>query len=125
MKSDYADETFEKVVNRVFEAHQSISYISIMDDQLNMKAYKGFVDMHPAKLKKLRIQAILLVKMCSIWSEPFGSLEYSCASFSSRQDIMVVPLSNRLNMVVIISQTDEVTLRAIRKAIFDELKAVS
>lgn len=125
MKSDYADETFEKVVNRVFEAHPSISYISIMDDQLNMKAYKGFVDMHPAKLKKLRIQAILLVKMCSIWSEPFGSLEYSCASFSSRQDIMVVPLSNRLNMVVITSQTDEVTLRTIRKAIFDELKAVS
>ena len=112
--SDYVNKAYEDTLVRIFHAHEEVSYIAVMNDKLGVVAQKGFLDFHPAKLEKLHVQAALLVKMCSVWAESFGNFDYACASFMSTYEVMVAPLSEKLQMLVVVPHKPGINLKAIK-----------
>lgn len=122
--SDYINKTYEDTLARIFNAHGEVSYIAVMNDKLGVVAQKGFLDFHPSKLEKLHVQAALLVKMCSVWAESFGNFDYACASFMATYEVMVAPLSEKLQMLVVVQHKPGINLKAIKDDIAAFFKSV-
>jgi hypothetical protein len=122
MESRPASETLEQVADRIFQAHQGISYLAIMDQNLTTIVQKGFLDFHPSKLKKFHIQTSLVIKVCTVSSELFGGLDHVTASFTSTNKVMVVPLSTRLHLVVVAPNGTEETLQQVKRDIISNFK---
>lgn len=124
MESRPASETLEQVADRIFQAHQGISYLAIMDHNLTTIVQKGFLDIHPSKLKKFHIQTALVIKVCAVSAESFGTLDHVTASFNSAHKVMVVPLSARLHMVVVAPHGTEDVLQQVRRDIISSFKSL-
>lgn len=120
--SRYASiEAFEQAAEGVFKAHQSVSYIAVVDDNVARLAQKGSVSLHPTNLQKFHVQAALLVRLSGISAELFGALDYVSASFDSRFAVMVAPLSSRLHVVVVTLHASKYELDAIWRDVADLL----
>jgi hypothetical protein len=124
MENGYAIETLGQVVEQIFQTHREISYVAIIDEMAKVLFYKGFLEIHPSKLEKFHIQTALLVKVCSVSSESFGVLGHVTASFDARSDVMVVPLSRRLHIVIVAPHSAEISLQIIRHDIAQHFKAL-
>lgn len=124
MESRPASETLEQVADRIFQTHQGISYLTIMDHNLTTVVQKGFLDIHPSKLKKFHIQTALVIKVCAVSSESFGILDHVTASFNSTYKVMVVPLSTRLHMVVVAPHGTGDALNEIKRDIISHFKSL-
>ena len=122
MESRPASETLEQVADSIFQAHQGVSYLAIMDHNLATLVQKGFLDLHPSKLKKFHIQTALVIKVCAVSSESFGTLDHVTASFNSTYKVMVVPLSARLHMVVVAPHGTDDALEKVRLNIISRFK---
>jgi hypothetical protein len=124
MESRPASETLEQVADSIFQAHQGVSYLAIMDHNLTTVVQKGFLDLHPSKLKKFHIQTALVIKVCAVSSESFGILDHVTASFNSAYKVMVVPLSARLHMVVVAPHGTDGALEKVRLDIISRFKSL-
>lgn len=117
-------ETLERVADSIFQAHQGISYLAILDHDLATVVQKGFLDLHPSKLKKFHIQTALVIKVCAVSSESFGTLGHVIVSFNSAYRMMVMPLSARLHMVVVAPHGTDGVLNEIRRDIISQFKSL-
>ena len=124
MESRPASETLEHVADGIFQMHHGISYLAIVDHNLATVVQKGFLDLHPSKLKKFHIQTALVIKVCTVSSESFGILDHVTASFNSAYKVMVVPLSARLHMVVVAPHGTGDALKKIRLDIISRFKSL-
>jgi hypothetical protein len=124
MESRPASETLEQVADSMFQMHHGISYLAIVDHNLATVVQKGFLDLHPSKLKKFHIQTALVIKVCTVSSESFGILDHVTASFNSAYKVMVVPLSARLHMVVVAPHGTGDALEKIRLDIISRFKSL-
>lgn len=122
--SGLANETFAQAIDRIFDANESIAYMAVVDDDIKVIAHKGFLDIHPSKMEKLHIQATMLVKMCALWSEDFGRVEFVGASFIDKYEIMAIPLSKRLQAVAVLSHVTEENLKSLKKSIATQFKSL-
>lgn len=122
MKGDYAKETFESAANDIFKEHEEISYLAIVDEAVKIIAQKGFLDVHPSKLEKFHIQALLMAKVCDVSSESFGKLEQVCASFNDKYEVLVIPLSRRLCAIAVMTHAPKGTPELVGKDIKSRLK---
>lgn len=119
-----SNETFAQAVDRIFKENENIAYMAVVDDEIKVIAHDGFLDLHPSKLEKLHIQAVMVVKMCSLWSEDFGRLNFVSAAFVDKYEILAVPLSKRLQVVAVLSHTTEENLRSLRASIITQFKSL-
>ena len=124
MDDDYASDNLDQLVDRVFHSHEDISYIAIVSDKLKVITQQGFIELHPSKLHILHVQAALLVNMSSVWSESLGSLDYTCASFDSKSEILVLPLTDKMHLVAVLSSVHKKDLDGIRSDIVSQFRSV-
>lgn len=122
METSYAVETLGQMAEQVFQGHREISYIAIVDEMAKVIVQKGFLEVHPSKLEKFHIQTALLVKVCSVSAESFGLLDYVTASFNSRTNAMIVPLSRKFHMVIVAPHLAEISMQIIRHDISSHFK---
>ena len=122
MKGDYAKETFENAASAIFKEHEEISYLSIVDDTVKIIAQKGFLEVHPSKLEKFHIQALLMAKVCDVSSESFGTLQQVCASFNDKYEVVVIPLSKRLCAIAVLAHAPQGKVELVGKDIKARLK---
>jgi hypothetical protein len=113
-----------QIMERVFRSHEDISYIAIVNDKLEVITQEGFIELHPSKLHILHVQAALLVNMCSVWSESLGDLDYSCASFDSKSEIIGMRLPNKQYLVAVLSSIHKKNLENIRMDIVRKFSSV-
>lgn len=118
------NETFAKALERIFSKNENIAYIAILDNDVNVVAHQGFLDMHPSKIEKLHIQTLMLVKMSALWAEEFGRVDFLGASFVNKGEIMAVPLSKRLQAIVVLSYATEENLRLLKESIVAQFKSL-
>jgi hypothetical protein len=102
------------MAEQIFQGHREISYIAIVDEMAKVIVQKGFLELHPSKLEKFHIQTALLVKVCAVSAESFGLLDYIAASFNSRTNAMIVPLSRKFHMVIVAPHSAEISMQIIR-----------
>ena len=114
-----------QAIDGIFSSYEDISYIAVLTDKLKIVAQKGFIELHPSKLHILHVQAGLLVNMSSVWSESLGSLDYICASFDSKSEIIAMPLPNKLQLVAVISSLHKKDLESIRRGIVERFKSAN
>ncbi len=119
-----ANETFVQAIERIFQANENIAYMAVVDDEIKVIASKGFLDLHPSKMEKLHIQAAMLVKMCSLWTEDFGKLNFAGANFLDKYEILAIPLSKRLQAVAVLSHATEANLKALKESIAAQFKSL-
>jgi hypothetical protein len=117
MEAGYATETLEQVTEQIFEKYREISYIAIIDEAAKVVAQRGFLELHPAKLDKFHIQTALLVKVCSVSAESFGTLDHVTASFGSKSNAMIVPISRKFHMAIVLPHSAEISMQIIRHEI--------
>ena len=122
METSYAVETLGQMAEQIFQGHKEISYIAIVDEMAKVIVQKGFLEVHPSKLEKFHIQTALLVKVCSVSAESFGLLDYVTASFNSRTNAMIVPLSRKFHMVIVAPHSAEISMQIIRHDISSHFK---
>jgi hypothetical protein len=122
MSDDCASDNFSRIIDRVFQSHEDISYIAIVNDKLKVVAHRGFIELHPSKLQILHVQAALLVNMSSVWSESLGNLDYTCASFDSKSEIVALPLPNNMHLVAVLSFVHKKDLDNIRSDIVKQFR---
>ena len=122
MSDDRASDNFSRIIDRVFQSHEDISYIAIVNDKLKVVAHRGFIELHPSKLHILHVQAALLVNMSSVWSESLGNLDYTCASFDSKSEIVALPLPNNMHLVAVLSFVHKKDLDDIRLDIVKQFR---
>ena len=125
MSNGCASDNLAQIVDRVFRSHEDISYIAIVNDKLKVLKHKGFIDLHPSKLQILHVQAALLVNMSSVWSETLGKLDYTCASFDSKSEIIAMPLFGKLHLVAVLSSMHKKDLGSIRSDIVKQFRPVN
>ncbi len=113
-----------RVLDRIFSSYEDISYIAIVTEKLQVIAQKGFIELHPSKLHILHVQAGLLVNMSSVWSESLGTLDYICASFDSKSEIIAMPLPNKMQLVAVISEVHKKVREEIRLGIISQFKSI-
>jgi hypothetical protein len=113
-----------RVVEGLFRSYEDISYIAIVDDKLKVILQRGFIELHPTKLHVLHVQASLLVNMSSVWSQSLGSLDYICASFDSKSEIMAMALPNRMHLVAVLSSVHKKSLESIRMDIIRQFRSI-
>lgn len=123
MSNEYSSANLAQIIDKVFRSHEDISYIAIVNDKLKVLKHKGFIDLHPSKLQILHVQAALLVNMSSVWSESLGKLDYTCASFDSKSEIVALPLPNKLHLVAILSSVHKKDLGNIRSDIVKQFRS--
>lgn len=97
--------------------------MAVVNAKLKVLVQKGFIELHPSKLHILHVQAALLVNMSSVWAESLGRLDYICASFDSRSQIIAIPLPQNLHLVAVISSVHKKNLEAIRLEILKHLRS--
>ena len=114
-----------QAIDGIFSSYEDISYIAVLTDKLKIVAQKGFIELHPSKLHILHVQAGLLVNMSSVWSETLGALDYICASFDSKSEIIAMPLPNKLQLVAVISSLHKKDLEGIRRGIVERFKSAN
>lgn len=124
MSDGYDSGNLARIMGDLFRSHEDLTYIAVVSDKLNVIAQKGFIDLHPSKLHILHVQAALLVNMSSVWSESLGRLDYTCASFDSRSEIVAMPLPNRLHLVAVLSSIHKKSLDSIREDIVRHFRSV-
>lgn len=124
MSSGHSSDNLAKIIDNLFRSHEDLSYIAIVNDKLKVIAQKGFIDLHPSKLHILHVQAALLVNMSSVWSESLGRLDYTCASFDSRSEIIALPLPERLHLVAVLSSVHKKSLDSIREDIVRQFQSI-
>ena len=122
--SSEAVDSLNRVIEEIFSLHQDVSYIAVVSEKLQIIAQKGFIDLHPSKLHILHVQAGLLVNMSSVWSESLGTLDYICASFDSRSEIIAMPLPNKMQLVAVLSLVHKDDRENIRRTIVTHFKSV-
>lgn len=124
MKEGCTNETFALALERIFSKNENIAYMAILDNDVNVVAQKGFLDMHPSKIEKLHIQALMLAKMTALWSEDFSRVDFVGASFVNKGEIMVIPLSKRLQVVAVLSYVTDENLRVLKESIVAQFKSL-
>ena len=124
MSDGYAGDNLAKIIDDLFRSHEDLTYIAVVNDKLKVVAQKGFIELHPSKLHILHVQAALLVNMSSVWSESLGRLDYTCASFGSRSEIVAMPLQGRLHLVAVLSSIHRKSLDSIREDIVRQFQSV-
>lgn len=122
--SGLANETFAEAIDRIFRTNENIAYMAVVDDEIKVIAHKGFLDLHPSKLEKLHIQATMLIKMCSLWTEDFGRLNFAGATFLDKYEILAIPLSKRLQAVAVLTHVTEENLKALKESITTQFKSL-
>jgi hypothetical protein len=125
MNDDCGNDSLNQIIDRVFRSHEDISYIAIVNDKLKVLAHRGFIELHPSKLQILHTQAALLVNMSSVWSESLGNLDYTCASYDSKSEIVALPLSHRMHLVAVLSSVRKTDLDSIRLDIVRQFRSAS
>jgi hypothetical protein len=113
-----------RAIDQIFKRYEDISYIAVVSESLKVIAQKGFIDLHPSKLHILHVQAGLLVNMSSVWSKSLGTLDYICASFDSKSEIIAMPLRNKMQLVVVLSSVHKQSRENIRLGIVSLFKSV-
>ena len=123
--SKAAADFLTKAVERIFSAQEDISYIAAVNNKLKIIVQKGFIDLHPSKLHVLHVQAALLVGMSSVWSESLGRLDYTCASFNSKSEILVFPIDNEVHILAVLAPASKKNLDALKEHIVRQFKSTS
>jgi hypothetical protein len=113
-----------RAISEIFKRYEDVSYIAVVSENLKVMVQKGFIDLHPSKLHILHVQAGLLVNMSSVWSKSLGTLDYICASFDSKSEIMAMPLRNKMQLVVVLSAGHKQSRENIRLGIMSHFKSV-
>ena len=119
-----AADGIDRIIAEIFKRYEDISYIAVVSEHLKIIAQKGFIDLHPSKLHILHIQAGLLVNMSSVWSNSFGTLDYICASFDSKSEIMAMSLPNKMQLLAVLSSAHNQRSEDIRLGIVSHFKSV-
>ena len=122
--SSEAPESLDQIIEEIFKLYEDVSYIAVVSEKLKVIAQKGFIDLHPSKLHILHVQAGLLVNMSSVWSESLGTLDYICASFDSRSEIIAMPLPNKMQLVAVLSLAHKEERENIRRGIVTHFKSI-
>ena len=112
-----------KAVERIFDTQEDISYIAAVNNKLKIIVQKGFIDLHPSKLHVLHVQAALLVGMSSVWSESLGRLDYTCASFNSKSEILVFPIDPETHVLAVLSPTNKKDLDLVKEQVVRQFKS--
>ncbi|MGH9991213.1 MAG: hypothetical protein ACREAZ_01005 [Nitrososphaera sp.] len=115
--------SLRRLIDGIFRSYEDISYIAIVNEKLKVIAQKGFIELHPSKLHILHVQAALLVNMSSVWSESLGSLDYICASFDSKSEIIAMRLPNKMQLVSVLSSVHGKNLENIRRGIVKQFRS--
>lgn len=123
--NDLTSETFAKALEQIFARNESIAYIAVLDNDVKVVAHKGFLDMHPSKIEKLHIQTLMLVKMSALWAEEFGHVDFVGASFVNKGEIVAIPLSKRLQAIVVLTYVTEENLRKLKENIVAQFKSLA
>lgn len=123
--NDLTSETFAKALEQIFARNESIAYIAVLDNDVKVVAHKGFLDMHPSKIEKLHIQTLMLVKMSALWAEEFGHVDFVGASFVNKGEIVAIPLSKRLQAIVVLTYVTEENLRKLKESIVAQFKSLA
>ena len=123
MNSKSLGDPLARSIEEVFSAYEDISYIAAVNSKLKIIAQKGFIELHPSKLHVLHVQAALLVGMSSVWSESLGKLDYTCASFNSKSEILVFPLSGDVHVVAVLSPTTKKSEDSLKQDIVAQFKS--
>jgi hypothetical protein len=121
--SKTAADFLTKAVERIFNDQEDISYIAAVNNKLKIIVQKGFIDLHPSKLHVLHVQAALLVGMSSVWSESLGRLDYTCASFNSKSEILVFPIDSEVHILAVLSPASKKDLDALKEQIVKQFKS--
>ena len=116
--------SLKRVIDQIFSMYEDVSYIAVVSEELKTIVQKGFIDLHPSKLHILHVQAGLLVNMSSVWAESLGSLDYICASFDSRSEIIAMPLPSKMQLVAVISSLHKKNRENIRLGIVRHFKSI-
>jgi hypothetical protein len=122
--SEELQDSLNQAIEEVFNAYEDISYLAVVSETLQVIAQKGFIELHPSKLHILHVQAGLLVNMSSVWSESLGSLDFITASFDSRSEIIAMPLSNKMQLVAVVSSLHKKNYDIIRLGIVSQFKSI-
>ncbi|MEO9320083.1 MAG: hypothetical protein ABI361_05365 [Nitrososphaera sp.] len=123
MSSKSVIDSLTKSVERAFDAHEDISYIAAVNSKLKVLSQKGFIDLHPSKIHVLHVQAALLVGMSSVWSESLGRLDYTSASFNSKSEILVFPVTDDVHVLALLSPATKKNMDTVKQDIVHEFKA--
>jgi len=115
---------FGRIIENIFRSYEDLAYIAIVDEKLKVIVQKGFIELHPSKLHILHVQAALLVNMSSVWSESLGSLDYICASFDTKSEIIAMRLPNKMQLVAVLSSIHKKNLESIRLGIVKEFRSI-
>ncbi len=115
--------SLSRLIDNIFRSYEDISYIAIVNEKLKVIAQKGFIELHPSKLHILHVQAALLVNMSSVWSESLGNLDYICASFDSKSEIIAMRLPNKMQLVTVLSSVHRKNLENIRLGIVKQFRS--
>jgi len=123
--SKSAADFLTRAVERIFDSQEDISYIAAVNNKLKIIVQKGFIDLHPSKLHVLHVQAALLVGMSSVWSETLGRLDYTCATFNSKSEILVFPIDAETHILAVLSPTNKENPDALKEQIVRQFKSSS
>jgi len=113
-----------QVIDTIFRSYEDVSYLAVVDEKLKVIAQKGFIELHPSKLHILHVQAALLVNMSSVWSESLGDLDYICASFDSKSEIIAMRLPGKMQVVAVLSSVHKKNLESVRIGIIGQFRSV-
>ena len=113
-----------QVIDTIFRSYEDVSYLAVVDENLKVIAQKGFIELHPSKLHILHVQAALLVNMSSVWSESLGDLDYICASFDSKSEIIAMRLPGKMQVVAVLSSVHKKNLESVRTGIIGQFRSV-
>ena len=113
-----------QVIDTIFRSYEDVSYLAVVDEKLKVIAQKGFIELHPSKLHILHVQAALLVNMSSVWSESLGDLDYICASFDSKSEIIAMRLPGKMQVVAVLSSVHKKNLESVRMGIIGQFRSV-
>lgn len=113
-----------QAIDTIFRSYEDVSYLAVVDEKLKVIAQKGFIELHPSKLHILHVQAALLVNMSSVWSESLGDLDYICASFDSKSEIIAMRLPGKMQVVAVLSSVHKKNLEGVRMGIIEQFRSV-
>lgn len=122
MSSKSIGDSINQAVEHVFDTYEDVSYIAAVNSKLKVLAQKGFLELHPSKIHILHVQAALLVGMSSVWSESFGTLDYTSASFNSKSEIVVFPIGPDVHVLAVLTPSTKKNMDIVKKEILQELR---
>ena len=122
--STEAPDELNRLIEEIFRMYEDVSYIAVVSEKLQVIAQKGFIELHPSKLHILHVQAGLLVNMSSVWSESLGTLDYICASFDSKSEIIAMPLPNKMQLVAVLSLVHKEDRENIRRGLVAHFNSI-